>query len=589
MTLSEQWVHVDFSTLQYGNPFDDYASRLMPRTLKDSFNMGEKLWLRVGPYRSALKRLIRYFITNIEFKHESIEVQERWSKLCNKLLDLQNILGLIGDDTFAYGNSITSLHAPFIRELHCPKCHTSYSAKEFQHFKFHEGEFGGKCGKCDYSGKFERTDYRDANPKNIHVIRWDPHGIDLRSDLITGYTEYWWTPQRHIVQGVQANDPFYLARLPVEILTVCESGQKLLLNPKTCFHAKMESLAGINAVNVGWGIPPVLSVFGQAFYVQMLRRFNEAVALNYLFPLRILTPPPTGRAPQSGQDPIHNVVGGSQFMTKINQMLIDHRIHPTRYYTLPYPVQEGTIGGQGTDMLRPDLITEGIATLLNEVGVPVEFYQGSLDIQAAPIALRQLEKNWDFLVTAMNNWIGWAVETIALISCQEAVEATLAPSTMIDDLMRKQILLQLAFQGDIAMQTALKPLNIDIKTELEKMRQEEEMKFDKQQELQRVMARRQGAQAGQAPQGMVAGQQPVGMPPGQAPIAPSLSDLQAQAQQYAQQLMSTPDPQRTSALISLKRSNPTLHALVGQMMEDQRQQSNSQGGAQMRQQTFGAS
>ena len=63
------------------------------------------------------------------------------------------------------------------------------------------------------------------------------------------------------------------------------------------------------------------------------------------------------------------------------------------------------------------------------------------------------------------------------------------------------------------------------------------------------------------------------------PITPN--DLQAAAEQLAQQLLGLPEGQKDSQLRELKQYNPTLHALVREKMDDIRQQARMQGGAML--------
>jgi hypothetical protein len=64
-------------------------------------------------------------------------------------------------------------------------------------------------------------------------------------------------------------------------------------------------------------------------------------------------------------------------------------------------------------------------------------------------------------------------------------------------------------------------------------------------------------------------------------------DLQAQAQQIAQQVLTLPESQKDSQLIKLKKSDPTIHALVKSIIDDIRQQAQSQGGAMLMAQQYG--
>ena len=52
---------------------------------------------------------------------------------------------------------------------------------------------------------------------------------------------------------------------------------------------------------------------------------------------------------------------------------------------------------------------------------------------------------------------------------------------------------------------------------------------------------------------------------------PSMDDIMAQAEQAAQQIMSMDSTTRRNELTNLKKSNPTLHAQVKQMIADMEQ------------------
>ena len=69
------------------------------------------------------------------------------------------------------------------------------------------------------------------------------------------------------------------------------------------------------------------------------------------------------------------------------------------------------------------------------------------------------------------------------------------------------------------------------------------------------------------------------------PITPE--EMMAKANEVAQQLMTMPETQRKSELIRLKRSDPTLHSLVSSVIDDIRQQAQTQGQQIVLQQQYG--
>jgi hypothetical protein len=81
---------------------------------------------------------------------------------------------------------------------------------------------------------------------------------------------------------------------------------------------KENTLAGVR--NRGWGISRVLSNFRQAWYVQVLHRYNEAIALDYVIPFRLITPAPGPGSADQARDALLNLNMGG-YMPQIQRML----------------------------------------------------------------------------------------------------------------------------------------------------------------------------------------------------------------------------------------------------------------------------
>ena len=575
---------LDYTGQLYGDPLNSISRKYVPSNIKDVFKLVEELWIYMGTVRTALQRIVRYFVTELEISSDYDE-EKRWDKLLNYSLNIDNKLSQIGDDFVAYGNSLTSAYIPFIRYLKCQKCQLLARSSQID-YQYSQLKFTATCPKCKRSGPFDVIDRKDPNPSNINVIRWSPHSIDIIHEPMSGESQYLWTPDSQIKEGISKGIRFIIDRTPMEVLKCVNDNVKLSLDQRLCFHLKIETLAGIP--NKGWGIPPILSNFSKVWYVQMLHNFNEAVALDYLIPLRILTPPPMHSDPRQGIDPTRQIVGTSDFLAKVMDMVADRRKNPTNWYALPFPVQYGPIGGEGVNMLQSDILTSAVGGLLNDMGVPIDFHQGTLQLQSAPMALRQIEKMWEFLVSGLNRWVGWFTDVLALAVGWQQVDAKLQPVQFIDDIARKQLLLQLAMQGEIPKQVGYAPWGIDMREMYKLVREEEEWRNSEIQKMQKDIESQNmpisqlvsPAQPGMGPPPMGA--------PGVQPMQPaSIEELSAQASDLANQLMSLDESTRTSQLIQIKRTNPTLHALVKQMLSDTRHQLNSQGGAMLRSQMFG--
>jgi len=308
----------------------------------------------------------------------------------------------------------------------------------------------------------------------------------------------------------------------------------------------------------------------------------------------------------------------SNWSSKMQEMLVQHRRDPAGWHTAPFPVTYQTLGGEGQQMSPHMLLKQGTADMNDSLGVPVEMYQGTMSLQAAPTAIRLFESTWPHVQAQLNGFLNWLIKNVSQTFGWEEAKAKLQTPTYADNLERKQMIFQLQSAQQISKQTAFASLGIDPEEEQRRIieenrfQQETQREFEeeeaKKQEMQETMAQMSAPppqqQMGGAPvdpntgmpmdpamaQGGGGGMvQPMGgMPgmtmPGQGSMATTPQELMQQAEEVANQLMAMPETARKSELINLKRSNPVLHAQVKQIMTDMTQQAASQGVSQMRQQ-----
>jgi hypothetical protein len=308
-----------------------------------------------------------------------------------------------------------------------------------------------------------------------------------------------------------------------------------------------------------------------------------------------------------------SVYNAGDFRSQVKNMINKRRRDPASWQTLPFPVNYQMLGGDAKQLAPTELITQGFETLLNETGTPVEFYQGNLSVQAAPIALRLFESTHRQLVSDANNFLQWLTDSISRIMSWELVDASLKRVTIADDMQKQMSALQLMMGQQLSGTSGLAAIGYDWETEQKRIadeaRKQQETQARMQEEMEQAgfaaeiakgmnpaMQQQQGggapmdpAAAGGNPMGpdaqsaMGAGGSPVQeyiqtMGP-DVPVTPN--DLQAAASQLAQQLLGIPEGQKDSELRKLKQFNPTLHALTRQSMDDIRSQARMQGGAML--------
>lgn len=605
----------------------DMGSLVMPQNMSMVLRYAEYIAYANGTFRQAVDRVLSYFITDIEINDDEVDDDEKdkYYEFFRDQVGIYKLLHTIGLDYMIYGNAFISVLMPFTRHLFCPSkgCGLEVPLRQVYNdplfsFEWSDFEFHAKCPKCKYNGIWGHIDRR-GNQENIKIKRWNPHEIEILWDPVTDDTDFIWKIPSEYRQMITKGNLYHLERANWEVVQAVKNNNHLRFGKDFVYHMKEDALAGIR--NRGWGLPRILANFRQIWYVQVLHRYNEAIALDYVIPFRVITPVPQGGGgDHSAKDPILNMNMGG-FMSRVQSMLKQRRKDPASWFTLPFPVEYKALGGDATQLAPRDLLDQGLEVLLNNMGVPVDLMKGSLTLQTAPAALRLFESSWSHLAHNLNRLLGFIGKKISELLAWEPVKVKLMRVTHADDLNRQMAKLQLMMGKQISQTTGLKSVGLDYKEETKKLLEEEVFTAEEQSKMQEDMDQsaqmqqmtqgaqqqpggdpsQQGqAQGGQPAQGGVDPKtgQPIpptpqqemeaqfAMPPN-TPITPS--EMLERANTLAQQLMGMDSSQRQSMMIKLKQANPTLHSITKARISDLRQQAQTAGGAALIQQQYGGS
>lgn len=608
----------------FPDPFLDMASLAMPQTWRNALEWCEYAFMANGTYRMAMERIISYFITEITVEEVGDDEKEKWLSFLNQELGLLTGIKTSLRNRMCYGNDFISVLVPFKRMLACKgqSCgalfplHVVYNNSTFR-FKFQDYEFVASCPRCGYRGVWKIVDEPDDEERKLTIKHWSPHEIEILHDPYTDQVAYLWRIPEDYKRLVRQGHLYHLERVSERVLQAIKNNQMFRFHDDVIFHMKEPGLSGTK--NRGWGISRVLTNFRQIWYVQVLKRYNEAIALDYVIPFRLITPVPRGSggsAPDS-QDMLMTMNAGD-FMGQVRGMLRKRRRDPASWQTLPFPVQYQALGGDATQLAPRDLIDQAQETLLNDAGTPVQLYRGDMQLQTAPVALRLFEATWQHMVHDLNDLLRWVVTQVSRILSWEEPEVKMKSVTYTDDIDKQMAALQLFAGQQISGTSALDALGYRWKEEQKRMAEEARYQAEQQSDLQEEME--QAGFAQQVAQGMPAQPGAPGQAPaagGQAPagqgqtgaegeaMAPptpvtnylqsmgpntpvSPQDIEAAADQLAQELLGMPEGVKDSELRKLKQSNPTLHARVKEKMDEIRSDARMAGGAAVMQQQFGA-
>ena len=616
---STNLIATDAVSTGFVDPFNDEITRNMPTTMRSVLYLAEKIWMLNGTYRAALRRKTNYFLTDMEI---SSKVDDDQRQKClqlfngglNALVKLSDVL----DDYNCYGNALCSCLITFDRYLVSPFGTGVYRLKEMWHrpefdVAFIDYEFHANCPRTGRRGVWRVKDIPREGADGLILRRWSPHQIEMVVHPVTLEIEYYWKIPPDVKRALTIEKTlFHLESTPMSVIRAVRDGKMFKFKPGAIYHMKDDVIAGIR--NAGWGIPRSFYNFRQICYVEVLRRFNEVIAKDYLVPFRLITP----AAPTSSStDPLATMDLG-QFSNSVRRMLADRRRDPATWHTLSMPVNFQTLGVDSSQLTTPDLLNQGMETLLNEADIPVDFYRGTLSqqAQAAPMAIRMFESNNWRVVTEANRFLYWLSEMVCNHMQWETMHVSLRRVTLADDVQRQIAALQLFMAGKLSGKTSLEALNYQWEQEQDRLADEAKIEMEIQQEQQETldrlglgqqiqsgvnpmveqvnqqMAEQQGGAGGAVAGGMAGGV--VSTPVSSyiqstnpnTPVSPV--ELQETASSLAQELLyNTPESVKDSELRRLKQHNPTLHALVRQTMDSMRQQMRTQGGAMVQQQQAG--
>jgi hypothetical protein len=565
-------------------------------------------------YARAQQRLVSYFLTDIDpgpvGPQDSLGEDERskWTSFLNDQLGMIGILQRLNMDMVCYGNAFASLHVPFKRMLISKR---SGKILAFREMADRPGEFGLSYdadknrfmakdrdhGRCEW-------DIYDIPGDETEVKVWSPKEIYIVHDPWSGDSRYFWKIPAHYKREIRRGNMHMLERAPEEILKAVKDDYYFRFDVDAIYHMTEPTLSGVEMR--GWGLSRTLAIYRDIWHVQVLRRYNEAIALDYVIPFRVLTPD-TGVGAQGTNEPLRMLNMGD-WSSQVRRMLRKRRTDPAAWHTLPFPIKYQAMGGDATQLAPHELLDQGTDIMLNAAGVPAELYRGTLALQAAPVALRLFESTHYNLVDGNNKFLGWFVDKVTQLQALPAVRLQMRKVTNVDDFQKSMAGLQMFMGQQLSGTTALRGLGYEWRDEQKQIAEEEMQRQKIKGELEEQMQQAQfGDQIakGQPPGGAPAGGDPAagGAPPadGSQPVAdptgaggdpvdsalaalgsdPSPEDVASCAESLSDQLLQLPDAQRNAEMKKLKDSNPTLHALCKVRITDKRNQIRQQGGAMM--------
>lgn len=536
------------------NPLFDYLTGFTSRKLKDLFRLAEYIGFNSAHIYGTVRKFGEYPITKFVYETENATTRKQHENLFDKDLRLKGFLTLVSFDIWLTGNSLVSVYEPIKRDLQCPHCGTREAIKACKYsFNLDKLEFRHDCRNetCRRSQVFSKViDEPLRNPKRIKLIRWDPKLIDIDANPITGECVYYLTIPRALIADVRAGNRNKIDHMPMEFLSAMKEKKLFKFEEDAIYHMKMPGPAGVES---HWGYPPITAAIKLFMFAAVLRRANEAIALEHITPFRVMHP-----LSGSGQgDPLTTINLG-KWRNELEQNLKMFRRDPLRAMFSPVPLGVINVGGDGRTLLTLGELQEAEKDIVLSLGVPMEFLTGGLGQTRGEITLRMIENQLRTHIENLNGLSQWIEERVTSFLKWDSIPVKLADFKMLDDDASKQVRLQLWSQGQASNTTIAEDAGLDLEHERKQKQQEALLDARAQAETQLKIQKEQSSlslrvqqQSMQASGGMA--YDPMQIMEANKPIAEQLTQL--------------PPSQRKSRLDDLQKSDIIAYLAVKYTLE----------------------
>jgi hypothetical protein len=456
----------------------------MPPTVKELLKWCAYFFYTDPLIGSVVYKVAEYPITDFIYNSEDEHVRKKWKDVLEENLNIKPFLIEIGLDFFTFGNAFISINLPFKRLIKCPNCKHQEDIKEVK-YRFKSWEFHYKCPNCKEEVIGKTKDVPVKSPQDINFIRWDPKNIEIEYNPLTGKSRYRYRPPNKIRRAIMQGKPEILNDIPWIFIKAVKSNKDIILSPRNLFHFKRPTLA---EQDQGWGKPLILHSMKRLFYLYVLRRAQEAIALQRILPLEFIFP-----QPNASQDP-YSHVNLNVWSSRIQEEIRKWRTDPNYISCVPVPLGFERLGGDGRALMLGPEIEIANKEITGGMGVPLEFVFGGLSWSGSSVSLRTLENHFlmyrRLLMRFLNFVKGHLVVHLGLPEC----ELKFTEFKMADDIQRKQLVMQLNAAQKISNKTLLTELGFDFEKEQETIRKE----VDKMMELQEIQMKAQAKAQGEA-------------------------------------------------------------------------------------------
>jgi hypothetical protein len=468
---------------KYPNPFFDLANNYLPKDIKTLFKFCRNFYYTNSFLRNVIGKLTEYPITDLLYPSDaSKEARDKYDDALKKHLKIKSFLIEIGLDYFTYGNC-------FISSFMAPKRSVIFPSEPDQMYPIEQVDY--RLKKFKFWAKHPRTGVEEyvkihdeyiPSIQNFRFVRWAPTNMDIKHNPITGRKEFFYAIPNRIKNAMIKGDKTILNEVPLLFLKALEKKQNVKLHNKNLYHFKQPTLA---EDDTAWGKPIILPALKDIYYLQTLKRGNEAIALEHIVPKKAISPAATGQL-----DPFSQLNLG-KWKGEMKEQVKKWRQDPNHFGIFPIPIQYQNLGGDAKALLLTNEMRFLEQTIIESMGVPVEFIRGGASWTGSSISLRIVENHFltyrELLEGFLNQFV---VDKLQKQLNFPEIKVRLKKFKMSDDAQSKQLTLQLAADGKLSEAKLLDEFGYNYEDEKKAKQKaaEDEMEFRLKQAKQQAEA-----------------------------------------------------------------------------------------------------
>lgn len=444
----------------FSNPFFDLASTYTPPTVKALFGFCRFFHLTHGIIHAINTKASEYPVTELLMSHKDAGVRNRWEELMHGVLNYRVHQYEMNLDFFIYGNAFLSPSFPFTKYLVCKLCrHEHVATKVRANWRYNNHGFWLSCTRCGQTDWAEAVDRYFQRIGDINLLRWNPEFISIFYNEATGRTDYTLDFSADFRNQITMGRKDLVATTPQSILDAVKLQRTIVLDSNAVFHMRRP---GPSQMMAKWGVPLMMPILKDAYYMQIMKKSQEAVLLQHLIPQIFLFPQPA----TAGADPFTttNLV---DWRDHIRRELARQRMDPSYYGILPFPLGHQAIGENGKSLMLMPEIQSMAEHICIGMGFPVDLVFGNGTYAGSSVNMRMLENMFLGNITGHMRLVHWVIKHIATFMDWPRVDARFKAFRMADDLQRMQLLMAAEQTGKVSQTTFLSQMDLKPEDEAE--------------------------------------------------------------------------------------------------------------------------